>query len=303
MHAFAIFCKSFRGDIDRFARLLESLELHNREGLPLLLALPERDCSLFLGRFGCGRFELVSDEQLLGGRSPQSWRGQQVVKLHLYRARFAEAALIVDSDFYFIRDFGRADFITEAGVPRFIVSELCHTYDAANARLRAYLADPSPRLASASLTRETLAAAPPVGRVVLPSRLRRMWLALRSAPVDARIGRIQRAFGRRGPGIFVMPGPIWQSSVLERFFVEVLEPARLRADELIEYAPWEYHWYAEWQLRLGLSGCEPSEPMFLHFAREDAVRDARAAGLTQADFARHYLGVAMAARHHELLRY
>jgi hypothetical protein len=292
---FCIFCKSFRDDLERFERLLDSFHAHNVDRLPLLVSVPERDRPLFSHHFGARHFELTSDEQLVGRAVRHGWRGQQVVKLHWFRAQFAQHALLVDSDFYFIRDFRRQDFMLQSGAPRIVLSRIRHTYEPDNQALLDYLSCDTQRASvSTSECAEFRRGAP---RPKLPPRL---WLTLTnlgSTPYDERLERIRRAFPRGGPGLQVMPGPIMRARLLQRLFDELLDPARISAEALIHYAPWEYQWYAEWQLAQGLDGAEPCEPLFLHFARADALQHARAAGLSERALARRYVGLAMAARH------
>src|SRR6478752_147790 len=127
---YGLFCKSFRNDLRRFERLYDSVEEFDRDGLPFLLSVPEGDRALFEARFGRRRLEIVTDESLVGGPIVQNWRMQQVVKLHAWTVDFAEAVVMLDSDFYFIRPFGEKDFADEHGAPRFALSRYSHRYEA-----------------------------------------------------------------------------------------------------------------------------------------------------------------------------
>ena len=48
MYDVALFCKSFRDDIDRFDCLLQSVEKYNVNSIPFLVSVPLRDINLLI---------------------------------------------------------------------------------------------------------------------------------------------------------------------------------------------------------------------------------------------------------------
>jgi len=298
---FGLFCKSFRDDLRRFERLYASVEAHVEARLPFLVSVPRADLALFEGRFGKGRIDFVTDEALVGRDIVQSWRMQQVVKLCAWKADFADAFLMLDSDFYFIRPFGASDFLHPDGRLRFVLSRTFHKYEAGNAPLRALLRD---GVSLDPVTSEECRSFPRGDTRFGDLAPWRPWLDAITRPTyDERKKRIRRVFRRSGPDLQVMPGPIWSRAAHAAFHRDFLEPRRLDAFDLIRHAPWEYLWHAEWRLASGLEDAAPSEPLFLHFASDDAIEHARAAGLRLSDFARHYAGLSLAARHQEIEEY
>ena len=112
---FGLFCKSFRRDLSRVEKLVASIERFACGDISGVLSVPESDLTLFRDRIGSGRMTLVTDEAIVGRKVEQSWRTQQIVKLHAHRLGFADAWLVLDSDMTFIRDFGATDFVDPDG--------------------------------------------------------------------------------------------------------------------------------------------------------------------------------------------
>lgn len=259
--------------------------------MPFVVCVPAADRTAFepvVNVFAGSRLglQLVTDAELLGQELPQSWGTQQVVKLHAWRLGFAEAFLVVDSDFRFVRDFGPQDFLTAQGEVRWVLSRRSHDFGPAwrgegrpvgLAEGRA-LAVPASRWGSLSPTENLL------NRIFGFSYVRRP-------------GRVRRVFKRRGPDFHCMPGPVWTSRLGAAFFADFLQPRGLSARDVIRYCPWEALWMTEFALALGLPGLVPAEPYFLSFSSPQAVSLAHARGLTVAALPAHYLGVVVAAEH------
>jgi hypothetical protein len=297
-----VFCKSFRRDIDRFERLFESFLEHVASDLSFVLSVPREDEALFAHRFGNGgeRLAIVTDEHVLGRHLRQSWRTQQLVKLHAYKLRFAEAWLVVDSDFIFHRPFGVHDMLDGSGQPRFVVSKHLHIYsddDELVCRNAAGTESIDP------ITRQELAAfrsGARFGSTPLWAR----WLGRRASrdPLAA-LPRIQAHFSRPGPVLNYMPGPIWTTALFERMQAEFLAPARCTFADLIAYSPWECVWVGEWAVANGGDLGSPVEPYFFHFHSQESIRLAKARGVTIESLTRHYAGIQLAASHYDDVEY
>ena len=292
---FALFCKSFRGDISRFARLLASAERHGPE-VRFVLSVPRSDRALFLDRFGTGRFELLLDEELIGREIPQSWRAQQLVKLYAGRAAFADAWLVVDSDGYFVRPLGESDFTSADGSVALVATPLLHLLDTEWESVVRYLDD----VRAAPLPSAAELRAGPRPALRRPPLWQRWVDALRRPSAEAHLDRIQRFFGRSGPVLNFMPAPVWTRTSLATLESDLLEPLRLRFEDLIAFAPWEGVWVGEWELYRGLPGRHVMHPSLLHVGSDDAISRARKTGLTEAQIARRYSGLVLAARHQSI---
>jgi hypothetical protein len=119
----------------------------------------------------------------------------------------------------------------------------------------------------------------------------------------ARLDLVARYFGRQGPDLNFLPGPVWTRDSLRAFQEEHLAPRRLGFTDVLRYAPWEAAWVGEWEFSRGCPGRFIADPYFLHFASDEAILHARASGVTRADVARRYLGIALAADHQEIMTF
>ena len=294
-----LFCKTFRRDLRRFERLYASVERFDQDGMPFLVSVPASDLALFVERFGKTRVEWTTDEALVGGPIKQSWRTQQVVKLNAWRAGFADAFLMLDSDCYFIRPFRARDFLASDGSARFVISREWHKYDPKNAQLIAVLrgeAEIKP------VTHEECRAL--ASRLPEPHGIPR-WKLWRDkiikSPVHYDLGKpLRPLFGRVGGDFHVMPCPVWTLAAQQRFFEEYVQANGLSYVDLIQFYPWEYIWVAEWLLARGLPGLTPSEPFFLHFDADASIFHARSLGFRAGDLAKRYLGLQLAATHQQI---
>jgi hypothetical protein len=292
----AIYCKTFRDDIDHFARLAASVEAHNPERIPFVVSVPAGDRQVLLDRCGAGRFELVADEEYTAGPlTGNGWVDQQVVKLSAWRLRRAAALLMVDADFRFLRDVRHADLHAEAGYAATVLSHELHVWEDADPAVRAALAGTRalPRLAPEVVRAWGRSCRVPRARGVIERVRRRFRLDV----------AVHEWFGRSGAALVTMPGPVLSHAAQVSFHDEFLRPSRLAYADLLAAFPFEHTWVAEWTIARHADAVHPIPPTFLHFRTERGVAEARAAGVTRAAIARHYLGVALAARHHHLLDY
>jgi hypothetical protein len=296
---FALFCKSFRNDLERFARLLESVEQHNVDGLPFVLSVPRADRALFADRIGQQRVQWLNDEDVLGREVQQSWRVQQLVKLYTGRVGFADAWFGLDSDNYVVRAFRRSDFVSASGEVAFVATMLTHTLDDRWDQVNEYLRVPALESAiSVGVPRSVgdIADLPGIG-------WHERWLdALRRPTHDERLLRIQRFFRRPGPEVHFMPSPIWTRESLISLEELLLKPRGLSFEDLIRYSPWESVWVGEWELFRGWPGRFTAPPYVVHIRSDETILRARAAHIDEAKIATRYFGLQLAARHQELPR-
>ncbi|HEX4336633.1 MAG TPA: DUF6492 family protein [Polyangiaceae bacterium] len=298
---FGFFCKSFRRDVTRVEKLVASIERHVAGDVAGILSVPRADLALFRDRIGSSCLRLVSDEEIVGKRLKQNWRTQQLVKLYAHRLGFADLWLVLDSDMAFIRDVGASDFVDETGSVALVASRWLHLYDRHETELREYVRGQR-ELGTLSIeeARSLADGARPDGEIPLSSRLvDAVW----STSPEARIARIRATFPRSGPELFYLPAAVWTRESLRSLETDYLEPRGLTFDDLIRHSPWEGTWVGEWELRRRLPGRWPAESFFLHFASDDAIERARAAGLTTADFAKRYVGLQLAAGHQAIEAY
>ncbi len=290
---FAIFTKTFRDDLRRFLKLLSSVEEFNVERIPYYISVPSADRQLFLDAIGSRQVHVLTDEEILGSKLTQSWKGQQLVKLQVWRTGFADAWFWFDSDSYFIRDFTVADFIRNDGSVALPASRSSHVLDTHWESILAYMDDPS---AFSLATAAEIGCAPALSLRAIPA-FQRVADALRRPSHDTRLLRIARFFGRTGCPLHYLPGAIWTRTSLSSFEEQVLAPFGMSYEDLLRFSPWEGVWIGEWEVASGMRGRHAIESPLLHISSDKTIHRARAAGLTESRLAARYLGIQLAARH------
>ncbi len=129
-----LFCKSFGDDLDRFKNLIDSIDRYNTENLPFFVSVPESDLELFKPLLSQSSYaNLLTDEDLLsqsnalGESRAKGYPGsllQQIIKVAFGMIGNVSRYVVIDSDSFFIRPFGKKDFLSEDGVP-FTIMHKC----------------------------------------------------------------------------------------------------------------------------------------------------------------------------------
>lgn len=123
-HELAIFVKTYAPDLGLVERLVASAERHNRERIPVVVAVPDHEAEVFDSLKRRPGVEVVAESSLgapvvtdkIGGFSV-GYIQQQVVKLSVHRLGIARNYFLLDSDSMFIRPFGTSDFLDGEGRP------------------------------------------------------------------------------------------------------------------------------------------------------------------------------------------
>ena len=302
-HQFSLYCKTFSRDLAAFTQLVDSVVRHNVDGIPFIVSVPAHERSLYSRKYGGSITSLIADEDVLGDYSIgalstlKGWMAQQVVKLEYGRTMATPYCLVLDSDFYFLRDFRQSDFRDRDGNVMFVATQMAHGFAPQNERYLKWLR--GEETATPIRPRRLEGDAP---------RIPRLWRMLNRLGLDRRramtkLSRIERLFGGDVPSANFMPGPIFHSAICRAFHEQFIKPQELSYVELIQYAPWEAVWLGNYALRFSQEIKTCCEPFFLHFGSLSEVERARQHGIRHQDIARRYLGVAMAATHYEQLSF
>lgn len=294
MQPVAFFCKTFRDDFDRLARMLETFRANNTDNIPLALSLPEEDVDLYRARFAAWRLPVFLDHELTGfHQAPGTgWPYQQIVKLCCDQTAMAENYFTVDSDFYFVRPFTRADFIDTAGAPFMFLSPHGH------------YADGGPTFADAHryIAGEPAREFPPEAlRALCSGRVPDLSGDLAALRPLCRDTDLSAAFGHPPVTYYCQSGPLLQATVLRA--IRGNTPAAgngsgpgVAAARLIGLSPWEANWHSEFLFASGRPLTTRPMAVF-HIASQAGLDQVRQAGITERQVARRYLAIAMAARH------
>jgi hypothetical protein len=259
----ALFCKSYRGDLERCARLVESIRKHNRDGLPCYLSVPARDREAFVQALGTEGIEFLADEDVMGGSVAQTWTSQQLVKLRFARLELARTIVWFDSDFAVIRDFDRHEFLAYDDVPYTLFADFRR-----------------------SLFQDSI-----LGDPADDSQYARMLAGL-----ERPFSIIRDTFERRGPLYFFGPPVIWSTAVvaaLERWAVE----RGLGFEMLLSIAPFELNWYGEFLFAKQTIPVVPRIDPAFHFTRDWELQRFHERGFRISDLAaRGFLAVNFASK-------
>lgn len=262
MEEIALYCKSYRTDLNRASRLVASVRKHNREHLPFHISVPAADLKLFRDHLEGNDVIFHADEEILeripsGLESlhPGSLPGslmQQIVKSEFWRLGLSTVYVCLDSDAFFIRPFGKQDFLAEDGTPYTVIDEAHEILDDAIVHRKHHV--------------------------------------LAAYQTDAR--EVQRLLGRAGRIYNFGPLPvIWHRDVWASLYDLFLAPRGMNFADAIKLAPSEARWYGESLLKYQAIKLLPCQAFFkvYHYAWQ-FDRDRRA-GVKELDLTQLYCGV------------
>lgn len=143
MHNLVLFCKTYRGDLNRFKILKSSIDKHNIDNIPFYVVCPENDIQLIKNTTyrGDEKYDIhfISDESVYAinniNAQKQSWISQQIIKLGFYKLGLCKHYAIFDSDCYFITDFHFSDFMYDDDTPYFCIKEASNA-DSAHTKIK-----------------------------------------------------------------------------------------------------------------------------------------------------------------------
>lgn len=263
MEKIPLFCKSYRRDVLRAKRLVESIETFNADKLPLFISVPAADIPIFKEKIGAVRCVWVADEDIIRASPRLSVEAmsrvdgglaQQVIKSEFWRLHPCAAYLCLDSDSVFIRDFYLADFIAADGVP-YTTLHQCKDY---------------------------LQLAVNLGKVQVVKDFNR----------DSASGR--KLFARSGPEYDFGPTPVvWSSRVWQDLATQFLEPRGWSLLDAIQHFPAELRWYGEALLAYQSIPLHPVEPLFRVYHTDWQYFSQRRTGETVEKLREKYLGVVL----------
>ncbi len=257
-----LYCKSYRRDLLRVKRLLESLRQHNIQSIPFYISTPEADREALFQLLGDGKdFHWVSDESIVKA-NPRVPAGiektrpggiaQQVIKSEFWRLGIAENYLCIDSDSIFIRDFGKADFLAPDGFPYTVLHQNKELFQMASNR----------------------------GHLRVERELRK------------EAETVKALFGRDGPNYYCAPAPfIWSAKVWQSLDQQYLQPKGLTLWDLITPEHPETLIYGETLLKYQAIPVRMIEPLFRIYHYDWHFYLARRLGETQEKLKQNFLGV------------
>ena len=120
MGLISIFCKSYKGDLDRAIELSKSIQKHNIDNIPFYISVPSEDIKLFEDNLP-SYTRIIDDKEIF--HFNQGWVGQQFIKSGFYKLNLSRFYVAIDSDSYFIKDFSIKDFLYNDDTPYMVMDE------------------------------------------------------------------------------------------------------------------------------------------------------------------------------------
>lgn len=258
---FALYCKSYRTDVKRVARLAESIQRFNVDQIPFFVSAPKADGELFRQFLDSSKIEILADEDIIGANRAINKAlfdtlpggvAQQIVKSEFWRLGISGAYLCLDSDALFLREFKVSEFLTEQRVPYTIMDE----------------------------GRDLLVTA-------LASNKTKVLADFRRESAD-----VQNALARPGKVYNFGPNcPVWDARVWESLDSEYMKPRNHSFLDLIVKHPYEMRWYGEALLRYRAIELLPSQPFFKMYHYAWQQQKDRRNGIGTNELAQLYCGV------------
>ena len=256
-----LYCKSYRRDVLRVRRLLDSIGRHNRDALPVYVSMPREDRALFEAQLGGGRCTLVDDEDIVAAnprarldqaREVPGRLSQAIVKSEFWRLGLCTNYVCIDADSVFVADFQRRDFVAADGEAYTVIHQNKDLLQLASNR--------------------------GVGKV--------------AAEFKQEVARFAPIFGRDGPAYSFAPSPfLWSAKVWDSLDRLYLQPRNMTLwDAVTEKLP-ESLWYGEALLAYQAIPMRPIEPLFRVYHYNWQFYAMQRLGETEAKVADNYLGV------------
>ena len=260
MRPFVLYCKSYSTDLKRVVRLARSVQQFNTEGIPFQVSVPRVELPLFREHLAGLNVALLADEDIIHA-SPRidmaqlhgmpGYLSQQVVKSEFWRLGLCTAYLCLDSDAFFIRSFGQADFMAEDGTPYTMLDE-------AHDLLEDALRHKRERVVSA---------------------------------FNKEADQVQQLFQRVGRRYSFGPFPlVWHRAVWESLDVHYLQPKGMNLADAIAQAPIESRWYGEALLAYKAVPLLPCQALFKVYHYAWQIDQDRRAGVDMQQLAQFYCG-------------
>ena len=268
-----IFCKTYHKDVNRLEVLLESIDRHNVDDIPVVLCIDYRWYDAFNQRINTSKYEVYTDRDLMDTaiknkdyepkeliRTLDKWQIQQIIKFEFCKNMYYDDCLIIDSDCEFIKDFRIKDFYDSDNNLYTVmtpIEDICK-------EMVEDLKDESMDYSS-------------FVRWMMSIRL-----------------EVQKQFKREGITYEFGPPPVlWSKKVVNDFYNDYLIANKKSFVDIIKYAPIEYNWYGEWLLKSNSIPIKSIGPLFKNITSEEQYNVLKEYGTTRLDFAERFFGINM----------
>jgi|TARA_R110001592_G_scaffold264591_1_gene530037 hypothetical protein len=264
MEKIVLFCKSYKGDIERFKIQAESVRNHNRDNIPFYICIPKSDKNLFDPIVKKCNIKVFFDEDISNLTSEQSHFTQQLFKIEFMRSsNVAKHYFLMDSDMYFIKDFSISDFFNN-GVPYMTMHECKDLLE------YSYLIHGDNRINE--------------------------WFVGERKPIMELFGRKGKYYDYSGSA------NLYIADVFVRLYNDYCKPNNLNFLDLLKHCSSENTWYGEYALATN-TPFYPCGPMFKTFHYPWQYKNHKQLGITMEMISKNYLGITMQSNWGSPLKY
>ncbi len=259
---FYLFNKTYLGDFKRTRELCESIQLFNRDNIPIYVSVPSEDLDYFKNNIHQPKnINWVTDEVILSAISPldlerysqtSGYVSQQIIKSQFWRLFKKDITyLCLDSESQFIKDFYLSDFLNH-DAPYTVIHQ----------------------------NKELLQLA--TNKKI--DKVRKHFL------MESNL--LKEIFNRKGPDYDFGPTPvIWSSKVWKSLEQNFLIPNKMTFWDAIEKVPSELRWYGESLLAYKAIPVYPIEPIFRVYHYDWHFFTNKKLGEMPANVAENYFGI------------
>ena len=258
MEKVVLFCKSYRGDLDRVKVQFESITKHNKDNIPYYICIPREDESLFRDKLGKGNYNIIFEDDVAktDSKNKNGHYTQQIYKLMFAFKNISEFYFLMDSDSHFIRDFGIEDFFTPDGVPYITMHECKDLLE--------------------------------LSKVIKGDDTLNEWFKGERLKIMDIFGRKGKLYDYSGSGSI-----LFSSKVIKELKKQYMDPNKLSFQDLLDYCTSENTWVGEFLLQSKCIEFMPCAPPFKTFHYVEQYQLAKQLGLTQESFSVNYLGITL----------
>lgn len=254
---FALYCKTYSGDLDSFDRFIDSYIKYNKDNICLYISVPSNESGLYNKYKDLNNVVFVHDEDYAENyfTDTEYWGlsigyiNQEICKLAFWETGRTENYLCVDSDAVFIKDFYKSDFMFNDHIP---YSVLVMDKDL---------------------------------------NIQRDYIEFGKWRTE-HIKNIFNYIGLDDPRMLTSHGmTILNSTVLNDFSKNLMRKKSITYRQLIEKAPYEFTWYNAWLQKSKIIPIYNVEPFFKTFHTENEYIAYKQQGISIQDIALKYVGI------------
>jgi len=260
-HQIVLFCKSYRNDVLRVRNLVNSIQLFNKDCIPLFISTPQCDQEIFREYINPDLYEWIDDldicksNPIFSQSLADNIRGhtsQQIIKSEFWRLGLCENYLCLDSDAIFIKDFYKHDFLDTDGYP-FTVMHSAEEF-------------------------------------IMEMKLNGKNNVIQDFQRESSV--LKKNFDRLGSDYDFGPSPfIWSSTVWRHLNDDFLEKKGLSIWDAIKLHPMEMRWYGEYLLASKVIPIKPIPTLFKVYHYYWQQKNDLARGVDKTHLTGAYLGL------------